>query len=249
MRAFLLHSYAQVLKMVNNKEEICVIIPARSGSKGIPDKNIKDIRGKSLLIRALEAANQIVDIKNICLSTDSVKYYEHIKPNFSPIFLKRSEYLSQDNSLAIDVWKDVINYLELKNKKFNYSIFLEPTSPMRNIKWIKEKINDFIKSDDDLWMSIKETDSKYRIEKQFKIEKNGDIKKLYKDDEIYSLRQNSFPTYHKDGVFYIAKNEYIVKTNKLFGGKIKGIINHRQSVNIDTLEDLNYAKYLFTKNK
>ena len=249
MRAFLLHSYAQVLKMVNNKEEICVIIPARSGSKGIPDKNIKDIRGKSLLIRALEAANQIVDIQNICLSTDSVKYYEHIKPNFSPIFLKRSEYLSQDNSLAIDVWKDVINYLELKNKKFNYSIFLEPTSPMRNIKWIEEKINEFIKSDDDLWMSIKETDSKYRIEKQFKIEKNGDIKKLYKDDEVYSLRQNSFPTYHKDGVFYIAKNEYIVKTKKLFGGKIKGIINHHQSVNIDTLEDLNYAKYLFTKNK
>ena len=89
MHAFLLHSYAQVLKMVNNKEEICIIIPARSGSKGIPDKNIKEIRGKSLLIRALEAANQIVDIQNICLSSDSVKYYEHIKPKFSPIFLRR----------------------------------------------------------------------------------------------------------------------------------------------------------------
>ena len=120
---------------------------------------------------------------------------------------------------------------------------------MRNIEWITEKINEFIKSDDDLWMSIKETDSKYRIEKQFKIEKNGDIKKLYKDDEIYSLRQNSLPTYHKDGVFYIAKNEYIAKTNKLFGGKIKGVINHHHSVNIDTLEDLNYAEYLFAKIK
>ena len=213
MHAFLLHSYVQVLKMVNNKEEICIIIPARSGSKGIPDKNIKEIRGKSLLIRTLEAANQIVDIQNICLSTDSVKYYEHIKLNFSPIFLKRSEYLSQDNSLAIDVWKDAINYLALKNKKLNYSIFLEPTSPMRNIEWIKEKINEFIKSEDDLWMSIKETDSKYRIEKQFKIEKNGDIKKLYKNDEIYSLRQNSSPTYYKDGVFYIAKNEYLLSND------------------------------------
>ena len=142
MHVFLLLSYAQVLKMVNNKKKICVIIPARSGSKGIPDKNIKDIKGKSLLTRALEAAIQIVDIQNICLSTDSQKYYEHIKPNFSPIFLKRSEYLSQDNSLAIDVWKDAINYLSLKNKKLNYSILLEPTSPMRNIEWITEKINE-----------------------------------------------------------------------------------------------------------
>ena len=53
------------------------------------------------------------------------------------------------------------------------------------------------------------------------------------------MRQNSSPTYYKDGVFYIAKNEYLLKTNKLFGGKIKGIINNHESVNIDTLEDLN----------
>lgn len=249
MHDFPLLFFAKVSKMLKNKEEVCVIIPARSGSKGIPDKNIKDIWGKSLLMRALEAANQIVDIQNICLSTDSEKYYKHIKPNFSPIFLKRSENLSQDNSLAIDVWKDAINFLQLKNKKFKYSIFLEPTSPLRNINWIKEKIFHFKESNDDLWMSIKETDSKYRIEKQFKIEKNGIIKKLYKDDEIYSLRQNSSITYHKDGVFYIAKNEYISNTNKLFGGRIKGIVNHHKSVNIDTFEDLNYAKFLLQREK
>ena len=234
--------------MENSKEEICVIIPARSGSKGIPDKNIKDIGGKSLLIRTLESASQLVDIQNICLSTDSLKYFEHVKPQFSPIFLKRSEDLSQDDSLAINVWKNAINFLILKKKRFNYSIFLEPTSPLRNTNWIKEQIDAFKKSDDDLWMSIKETDSKYRIEKQFKIDKKGAIKKLYKDDEIYSLRQNSSVTYHKDGVFYIAKNNYILNTNKLFQGKIKGIINHNQSINIDTFEDLNYAKFLIGSN-
>ncbi len=248
MHVFLQLFYAEGLKMIIDKKEIFVIIPARSGSKGIPDKNIKDIWGKSLLTRALEAANQIVNKQNVCLSSDSIKYFEHIKPNFSPIFLKRSKELSQDNSLAIDVWKDAINFLFTKNKRFNYSIFLEPTSPLRNVDWINQKISDFIKSDDDLWMSIKETDSKYRIEKQFKIEKNGAIKKLYKDDEIFSLRQNSSPTYHKDGVFYIAKNDYILKTNKLFGGKIKGIINHEKSVNIDTFEDLDYATYLLKNN-
>ena len=234
--------------MIIDKKEIFVIIPARSGSKGIPDKNIRDIWGKSLLTRALEAANQLVGIQNVCLSTDSIKYFEHIKTKFSPVFLKRSKELSQDNSLAIDVWKDAIKFLIIKNKKFNYSLFLEPTSPLRNIDWINQKISDFINSDDDLWMSIKETDSKYRVEKQYIIDKNGTIKNLYKDDEIYSLRQNSSPTYHKDGVFYIAKNDYILKTNKLFAGKIKGVINHNKSINIDTLEDLDYAKYLLKKN-
>ena len=229
--------------MIQNSK-LCVIIPARSGSKGIPNKNIREIAGKSLLFRTLETATGLTDIKNICLSTDSEKYYQNIKDEFNPIFLKRSPELSTDTALAIKVWKDAIKFLKNNYENYEYSIWLEPSSPMRNLNWLKEITRNFIKSSDDLWMSIKETDSKFRLEKQLIISENGEVKNLFKNDDFYSLRQNSSKTYHKDGVFYIARNKYIMNCRGLFEGKIKGLINNFKSINIDTFDDLEYAKYL-----
>ena len=59
-------------------EDVCIIVPARAGSKGILHKNIKVINGKSLLERTLESAKSLVNTKDICLSTDSDDYYFHV---------------------------------------------------------------------------------------------------------------------------------------------------------------------------
>ncbi|MDC3029035.1 acylneuraminate cytidylyltransferase family protein, partial [Prochlorococcus sp. AH-716-P20] len=215
--------------MSKNKEDLCIIIPARSGSKGIPNKNIKDLCGKSLLHRTLESAVEITNIRNICLSTNSEKYFIHIKDKYLPVFHKRSNELSGDQSLAIDVWKDAIRYLNSLNNIYRYSVFLEPTSPIRNTDWINQIVKEFKSSNYDLWMSVKETDTKYRLEKQFTINDNGDIKNLFENNDKYSIRQNSKKTYHKDGVFYIARNEYILNTKFLLDGNIKGIVNNYKS--------------------
>ena len=239
-------SYVQDLNMFN-ANDLCVIVPARSGSKGIPNKNIRVINGKSLLERTLDSAEKLVKLDNVCLSSDSKEYYHHLNNRKKPIFLERSKKLSGDESLAIEVWKNAIEFLNKENKKYVFSLFLEPTSPIRNTSWIKEVYEKFKISSDDLWMSIKETDPKYRIEKQFEIKENGEIKNQYQRKDIYSLRQNSKKTYHKDGVFYMARNDYILNASNLLEGKIKGIINNFISVNIDTYEDLDYANFLIKK--
>tara|TARA_Y100000994_G_scaffold106750_1_gene87986 strand:- start:159 stop:893 length:735 start_codon:yes stop_codon:yes gene_type:complete len=230
-------------------EDVCIIVPARAGSKGILHKNIKIINGKSLLQRTLESATSLVNTEDICLSTDSDDYYFHVRDLYNPVYLKRSNNLSGDKSLAINVWKNALEFLKNKNKQYSYSIYLEPTSPIRNTSWIREIFQKFRLSKDDLWMSIKETDSKYRLEKQFEIEENGAIKNAYQKNDIYSIRQNSKRTYHKDGVFYLARNQYIAHASNLLEGKIKGIINNFTSVNIDTYEDLDYAKFLIKKEE
>tara|TARA_A100001388_G_scaffold182021_1_gene136349 strand:+ start:18669 stop:19373 length:705 start_codon:yes stop_codon:yes gene_type:complete len=232
---------------MRNENKLCIIVPARSGSKGIPNKNIREINGKSLLLRTFESATKICNPQNICFSTDSEAYYKHVAKKYNPIFLKRDIRISDDNSLAIEVWKDAISFLNKNHSKYEYSLFLEPTSPFRNIDWIKINIEKFIKSQDDLWMSVKETDSKFRIEKQFNLNNDGYISNIFNNSDKYSLRQNSKKTYFKDGVFYIAKNDYILQTNILFAGKIKGIINNYRSINIDTFDDLDFANFLSTK--
>ena len=57
-----------------NANDLCVIVPARSGSKGIPNKNIRVINGKSLLERTLDSAEKLVKLDNVCLSSDSKEY-------------------------------------------------------------------------------------------------------------------------------------------------------------------------------
>ena len=230
--------------MAENKYNLLAIVPARSKSKGIPNKNITYINKTSLLQRALKSSELITGINNTCLTTDSETYIKHAQKIFSPIILKRSDRLSSDTALALEVWQDTIKFTNLHHKKYKFSIYLEPTSPLRNESWIEQNIKNFIDSSDDLWMSVKETDSKYRLEKQFEVNESGKVKSLFKNNDYYSLRQNSKKTYHKDGVFYIAKNSYILKAKSLFEGNIKAIINEDISVNIDTIEDLEYAKFL-----
>ena len=187
-------------------------------------------------------------MKNICLSTDSDEYIKDAKEKWSPLFLKRSKELSNDKALAIDVWKNALSHLQNIGQEYEFSMYIEPSSPIRNIEWVRENIIKFINSNDDLWMSIKETDTKFRLEKQFMIDNKCNILNIFNNSEENSLRQKSKVTYHKDGVFYIAKNKYIFETNLLFSGYVKGVINKFQSINIDKLEELEYARYLIEKD-
>ena len=233
--------------MKNLVRNFCIIIPARSGSKGIPNKNIQKINNQSLLNRAVSCASKLSEIEHICITTDSQEYIDHVKEEFNPNFLMRSSQLSDDNALAIDVWKDAIRYLSKEKKMYDYSLYLEPTSPLRNIEWIIKIIRDFEISNDELWMSVKETDSKYRIEKQFKLDNQSNLINFNNNVEKNSLRPTSETTYHKDGVFYIANNEYILETKSLLSGRVKGIINNYPSINIDSYQELEYAEYMLKK--
>lgn len=231
---------------LKTENKFFIVIPARSGSKGIPNKNITKLNGISLLHRTLYFASGITEEENICLTTDSQEYINHALEIKKPIIRKRPNHLSQDNSLALSVWRDAIKFMKKQNLESQYasSIYLEPTSPLRNKNWIINLILEFNKSNDDLWMSLSETDSKYRLEKQFTLNNDGVPYSLFSNDDKYSIRQNSRNTYHKDGVFYMAKNEYILNTLNLLSGKIKGKVNKGKYINIDNLDDLKYGEYL-----
>ena len=99
----------------------------------------------------------------------------------------------------------------------------------------------------DYSISFRRSYAVFSIHKSYKLGPSLEIKNQYQRKDIYSLRQNSKKTYHKDGVFYMARNDYILNASNLLEGKIKGIINNFISVNIDTYEDLDYANFLIKK--
>jgi len=122
---------------VNNPEEpihVIAIIPARSGSKGIENKNVRHIGGRILIdhtIRQARAAGL-----DILISTDSVQYKDKIdamyqKENYCPFI--RPANLSDDTASSASVVLHALNWLELQGRKYDIIVLLEPTNPVRQV--------------------------------------------------------------------------------------------------------------------
>jgi len=107
------------------------IIPARSGSKGLVNKNIKSLKGKPLMAYSIEAAKNSGCFDEIMVSTDSEEYACIAKKSGANVPFLRSEQTSSDTASSIDMIKEVLhNYNEI-GKKFDTICLLQPTSPLR----------------------------------------------------------------------------------------------------------------------
>jgi len=132
---------------------ILITLCARGGSKGIPKKNIKDICGKPLICYSIELANTL-NIKwkaNVALSTDDneIKKIAHDAGLFTNYL--RPEFLASDTAGKIDTIRDLLLYEEaLINKKYDYILDLDITSPLRTINDVEEALISLVKNPDAL---------------------------------------------------------------------------------------------------
>ena len=108
------------------------IIPARSGSKGLKDKNIKELCGKPLIAYSIEAAMESGMFDEIMVSTDSEIYAKIAREYGANVPFLRSEILSNDNASSWDVVKDVLERYRELGKKYDTVALLQPTSPLRD---------------------------------------------------------------------------------------------------------------------
>ena len=107
------------------------VITARSGSKGIKDKNIRLINGKPLLAYSIEVALKTKLFDTIHVSTDS-EYYADIARNYgADIPFLRNDELATDNADSWDVLRFVVKEYEKMGKRFDTITLLQPTSPLR----------------------------------------------------------------------------------------------------------------------
>lgn len=124
------------------EKKIIAVIPARGGSKGIPNKNLKLFNNKPLIGHIIEKLLQITYIDKIVVSTDSEEIINYCS-NFNVTIIERSDNLSNDKATLDPVIEDV---LLKENEKFDYVLTFQPTSPLINISSIKKGIEEFIKS-------------------------------------------------------------------------------------------------------
>ena len=217
------------------------IIPARSGSKSVKDKNIRELGKKPLIAWSIESCFKSKHISKVYVSTDSIKYAK-IAKQFGPVeILLRPKRISGDFSTDYQM---IVHAIE--NIKFNYDYIahIRPTTPFRKKNDLNKAIKTFIKSKYNSLRSVHEmSETSY---KSLEIN-NGSLKSLknlkFTMDELNAPRQKFNKTYYPNGVIDIFKKNFIIRNKLLFGNKVKAF-KTSYTHEIDNKDDFNYLEYL-----
>jgi len=226
---------------MKKKIKILAIIPCRSGSKGIKNKNIIDIFGKPLIYYSIFFAKKCKFIDKVLVSTDSKEYQKIAQKYGAEVPFLRPSKISTDNSLDVDFFKHALKWLK-KNQGYqpDYVIHLRPTSPIRKIKILQKAIN-IIKKNKKI-TSIRSISllnkSAYKI---WFLKKNFLLKSITKNKSNFlepcnAPRQKLKKTYFQNGVYDIF-NVKIIENNLISGKNIYGLITDEEC-DIDTNDDL-----------
>ncbi len=228
------------MELMINKKKI-VLICARSGSKGIKDKNIQKVGKFNLLQLAINQAKKIPDLKSIYVSTDSKKYKSIAEKAGAIVPFLRSKLLSKDNTPEWKVWQNFINKMGFNDEQI--IIILPTTSPNRKLSDINKGMKLFEKDKNDIIIAVTESarNPYYNM-----LEKKGNNLQLSKKNKKKFFRRQELPkVYDMTTFFYILKCGFIRKKKSLHQGKIGGITIPRvRATDIDTMIDLEFARFI-----
>ena len=219
------------------------IIPARSGSKRIKNKNIRIVSGKPLISHVINICKKAKIFDQIIVSTDSanikkiaLKHKVEV-PNFRP------KKYSNDNATINSVIKYLFKKLKLHSVDYLYCIF--PTAILLEPKDIKDSLNEIINKKADHLLSLSQYKSP--IERSISIKK-GKLN-YFRKDKINNKTQDLKKYYFDTGSFFIHKvDAYKKKFNDKPKNSIAYFLDEFKSVDVNDKNDLKLLEILF-KNK
>lgn len=223
------------------KEKKLAIIPARWGSKWISKKNIIDLAWKPLIVYSIEAAINSKCFDKICVATDSSEIIDVVS-DFNIEIIKLPSSLTTDDSKMIDVVLYILDYYKANNQIFDFTMLLQPTSPLRTYLDIQKSFEEYLSSGyyNSLVSFCETNEHPY---KSFLIEEN-EIKPSFWEEYVSLPRQLLPKAIQQNGAIYINRVEDLIR-NKIFFTKpvLPFIMNDISSIDIDKEIDLLFAEF------
>jgi len=214
------------------------IIPARGGSKRLPNKNILDLNGKPLIAWSIEAGLGSKYIDKIVVTSDSDEILI-ISKRFGANTIKRPEELANDTATTFDT---IAHTIESIDKKYDYVVLLQPTSPLRNLKHIDEAIELLEAKNADAVVSVCEMEHSplWANTLDDSLSMEG-----FLWDEVLNKRSQDLENYYRlNGAIYICDSQKVLKEKSfLLKEKIYAyVMNRKSSVDIDEEIDFEIAR-------
>jgi len=224
------------------------IIPARSGSKGIPGKNTKELGGKPLIQYTAEAAFSAKTLTKVVLSTDSEKIATIGKTCGLEVPFLRPKNLARDDTSTLSVILHTVKHFEKKSEYFDTICLLQPTSPFRESSDIDDCVYALQKSDADSVVSVQPVPEQYNPNWVYEENQHGYLQLCCGTQEPIIRRQDLPKAYYRDGSIYLVRRDVLIDQNSLYGQKIMGFISTgKYHINLDTKSDWREAEKIFVR--
>lgn len=219
-----------------NDCKILAIIPARGGSKELPQKNILPLCGKPVIAYSICASLNSKYIDKTIVSTDDSLISEVSRKWGAETPFIRPAELATDTASSVDVIKHALQFIN-KDQKFDYFIVLQPTSPLRTTEHIDRAIEKYFstkKSNSETLISV--TKMPEKLGWILRANSQGHLKFLLNEKNVPLRRQDLPPLYIPNGALYMAsvENFETFYNNETLYFQM----TEKESIDLDTAEDL-----------
>ena len=232
--------------MLLNKR-VLGLVPARSGSKGIPNKNLTKIRDTSLIGRAGLCLQRLEWMDARVLSTDDAEYAKEGRKFGLDAPFTRPRELSSDDTSAIDTIAHALRACEESyDMQFDIVVLVEPTSPFRTPADIEHACRILVESECDSVVSVSPLDTKAHPHKLLVVN-GGKLRYFDKHGKDVVARQQLPAAYFRNGVCYSLTRRCVLSKKSIITDNTQPYIVRRHVVNIDDPLDLAWAEFLLQK--
>lgn len=228
--------------------DVLCTICARGGSKGVKNKNIKELCGKPLIAYTIEAARECGLFEHIVLSTDSDEIADVALKFGAEVFFKRSAELSSDSAGKIPAIRDAfVRSEEHFGREFAYLIDLDATSPLREPSDIANAFSQFLRDkNDNLITAMPSRRSPYF--NLVEIDESGKVVLSKPLPSAVLRRQDAPKSYDMNASIYIWRRDTILRENSVFLAKTGlYVMPEIRSIDIDCELDFEFVEFLMKK--
>ncbi len=223
---------------MKNKKNIA-IIPARGGSKRIPQKNIKNFLGKPIIAYSIEAALKSRLFDEVMVSTDDEKIAEVSKKWGAKVPFLRSKENANDYAGIADVLIEVLNEYKNRNIEFENVCCILATAPFIQADDLMDSYSKLLKSIYDSVFPV----VRYSFPIQRAMQFEGDKIKMIWPENLITRSQDLTPSFHDAGLFYWIKTNVVLQYKRLWTNNTTAIeIKEEKAQDIDTIEDWKIAE-------
>lgn len=213
------------------------LINARSGSKGVPRKNIKPLNGKPLIAYSIETALKSRRIGRVVVSTDSQNIADVAKAYGAETPFLRPPELATDTAKQIDAMIHAVAALEQAGDRYDYICILQPTCPLRSAEDVDGALQLLLDSGADSVITVTDVGGRHP-RTLYTQNPDGQIRAYLDSAPGGVLRQDFENLLWRTGAVYAMKRDILMEQRSLYGQDIRGYpVPEERSFNIDTIFD------------